>query len=312
MKTQNKDTVISLPSQLKTPSFVLNYPFSLSTKDPNNIWMKELNEKERKVDLEAAHAEFMDFYNYLSSYCLVYLLPSGKGMQFQDLVYVANIGCMLPHLKEQDTVVISNFKSKPRQGEEEIGKRFFEEMGYKTYKPQFYFEGEAELKYIRDNIYIGGYGLRSDIRAYKELSEKFGMKIITLPLTDEYLYHLDTVLFPINNETILLGTDFLSKKDIQLIEKFVEIIPISKNDCYGGSTNSVRAGKVILNADTTELAGMTTREKNVEIMRIERLTKICADQGLELALFELEEYAKSGALLSCMTFHLNYVDYQNE
>ena len=109
-----------------------------------------------------------------------------------------------------------------------------------------------------------------------------------------------------------MGTDFLSKKDIQLIEKFVEIIPISKNDCYGGSTNSVRAGKVILNADTTELAGMTTREKNVEIMRIERLTKICADQGLELALFELEEYAKSGALLSCMTFHLNYVDYQNE
>ena len=34
------------PSQLPIQSFVMNFPFSLSTADPNNIWMQELTDKE--------------------------------------------------------------------------------------------------------------------------------------------------------------------------------------------------------------------------------------------------------------------------
>lgn len=298
-----------LPSHLDTPAFLVNAPFSLDNKSPNNIWIKEKNKEERKIDMERAFGEFMDFYNYLSSYTLTYILPSGNGMQFQDLVYTANIGAYLPHLKDKNTVVISNFKSKPRRGEEIIGKQFFESLGYKTYKPNYYFEGEAELKYLRDNIYFGGYGLRSDIRTYGELAKKFDMRILTIPLVDDYLYHLDTILFPIDNENILLGTDFVAKKDLKLIEKYTNIIPIHKDDCYNGTTNSVRAGRAILNATYVNHPLLTDQERQFEHARVKRFQQICADTGMELVLFDLNEYDKSGAALSCMVMHLNYVDY---
>ena len=30
------------PSQLPIQSFLMNFPFTISTNDPNNIWMKEM------------------------------------------------------------------------------------------------------------------------------------------------------------------------------------------------------------------------------------------------------------------------------
>lgn len=298
-----------LPNHLNVPSFCLNFPFSLDNKSPNNIWVKEKSKEERTINKERAFGEFMDLYNYLSSYTLTYLLPSGEGMEFQDLVYTANIGAYLPHIKNKNIIVISNFKSKPRRGEEYVGKKFFESIGYETWRPSYFFEGEAELKYITDNVYIGGYGLRSDIRAYSEMAKKFDMEILTLPLTDDYLYHLDTICFPIDNENLLLGVDFVAKKDIKIIEKYVNIIPIDKNDCYNGTTNSVRAGRAVLNATYVDHPSLSDEERQFELGRIERLKKICADIGMELVLFELNEYDKSGAALSCMVMHLNYVDY---
>ena len=38
------------------------------------------------------------------------------------------------------------------------------------------------------------------------------------------------------------------------------------------------------------------------------LEKICFNEGLEPVFFNLSEYMKSGAMLSCMMMHLNYVD----
>jgi hypothetical protein len=43
--------------------------------------------------------------------------------------------------------------------------------------------------------------------------------------------------------------------------------------------------------------------------KIESLEKICFNEGLEPVFFNLSEYMKSGAMLSCMMMHLNYVDY---
>jgi hypothetical protein len=46
-------------------------------------------------------------------------------------------------------------------------------------------------------------------------------------------------------------------------------------------------------------------EKN----KIDSLEKICSNEGLEPIIFNLSEYMKSGAMLSCCVMHLNYVDY---
>ena len=38
------------------------------------------------------------------------------------------------------------------------------------------------------------------------------------------------------------------------------------------------------------------------------LEKICSNEGMEPIIFNISEFMKSGALLSCCVMHLNYVD----
>jgi len=78
------------PSQLPIQSFVMNFPFTLSTSDPNNIWMQELTDEDLAINRPKAYKQFMDLYNFVSGQTLTYLLPSEGN--FQDQVYVANLG----------------------------------------------------------------------------------------------------------------------------------------------------------------------------------------------------------------------------
>ena len=73
------------PSQLKVPSYVLNFPFSLNTENPNNIWMEELSPEELKINKPKAYKQFMDLYNFIAGGSLVYLLPSYNNYQVQNL-----------------------------------------------------------------------------------------------------------------------------------------------------------------------------------------------------------------------------------
>jgi len=150
------------PSQLPIQSYLMNFPFTFSTNDPNNIWMKEMSEEELTINRPKAYKQFMDLYNFMAGQSLVCLLPSEGN--FQDLVYVANLGLHLPNIKDQNHILLSNFTSLPRQGEEYVGKKFFDQMGYITHISPHKWEGEADIKYLNDNIYIGGYGIRSDIK----------------------------------------------------------------------------------------------------------------------------------------------------
>ena len=38
------------PSQLPIPAFVMNFPFTLDTANPNNIWMQEMAPEELKIN----------------------------------------------------------------------------------------------------------------------------------------------------------------------------------------------------------------------------------------------------------------------
>ena len=38
------------PSQLPIPAFVMNFPFTLDTANPNNIWMQEMAPEELQIN----------------------------------------------------------------------------------------------------------------------------------------------------------------------------------------------------------------------------------------------------------------------
>jgi len=295
------------PSHLQLQSYVMNFPFSLSTADPNNIWMQELNEKELQINRPKAYKQFMDLYNFMSGQSLVYLLPSEGN--FQDQVYVANLGLQLPHITDANKILLSNFTSEPRKGEEWVGKHFFQQMGYETHISPHKWEGEADIKYLYDNVYIGGYGIRSDIKTYEWMEEQFDMNIIKVEMVDEYLYHLDCSIFPLNEDKTLVCTELFNPEELSQIENHTEIIDVNIDDALGGMTNSVRMGNMILCASNIAELKKSDELYEGEKHKIESLEKICANEGMEPVIFNLSEYMKSGAMLSCMVMHLNRVDH---
>jgi N-dimethylarginine dimethylaminohydrolase len=295
------------PSQLQLQSYLMNFPFSLSTSDPNNIWMQEMTDEELSINKPKAYKQFMDLYNFMAGQSLVYVLPSEGNLQ--DLVYVANLGLQLPHIKDENHILLSNFTSDPRKGEELVGEKFFNQMGYKTHISPYKWEGEADIKYLYDNVYIGGYGIRSNIKSYEWMEENFDMNIIKVAMVDEYMYHLDCSIFPLNTHKTLVCTELYDKEELNEIEQHTEIVDIDVEDSLYGMANSVRLGNMVLCASNISELKKTDEFYEGEKHKIASLEKICSDEGMEPVVFNLSEYMKSGAMLSCMVMHLNRVDH---
>ena len=285
------------------PTFMMNIPSSYDTAVRNNVWMEEYDDEDIIVNKPKAIREMWEVYSFLASQGFVYLLPTPIDCKLQDLVFVANNGIVLQHTP---IYIGSNFKATNRIGEEVIGMRFFDSLGYKTIRSPFEFEGEAELKYLRDNIYIGGYGIRSDKRAYEWMESEFGMNIIKLELKDPKNYHLDCTIFPLTNESVIVVVDSFTKEEIKSIEKVADIIPITMDQAHTGLTNSVRVNNYLLNASDIDFLSKRSEDYRYESDKNRRLEQIAADNAMEVCYFNLEEYMKGGGLLSCLVLHVNY------
>src|SRR5829696_5279608 len=214
------------PSELKRSSFVLNFPFSFSTEVANNPWMEDLSEGDRAPDLRRAGTQFLELYRFLASEALVYLLPSPRVDDLQDLVFTANLGIALTHL-EPAPIVVSNFTTDVRRGEVDVGLPFFEAMGYETRLAPYRFEGEADLKHLHDNVYVGGYGLRSERETYEWMERDFDMEVVKVRERDPYLYHLDCTIFPITREDTLVCTSLFEPEELAELERHTNVIDVS-------------------------------------------------------------------------------------
>ena len=288
------------------PGFLMNVPFSLSCDRPNNIWMQELKPEELVINHDLAVSQFMALYSFLSRHALVYLLPSYPGLQ--DQTYVANLGIVLPHTPEK-TVVIANYYSQPRRGESAIGKKFLEMLDFPIRQAPEYFEGEADLKHICDNVYVGAHGIRTSKNALDWFEKSFDMKMIPFLMQDKYLYHLDCCIFPFSTTRCGVCTKIGEPKALRELEKYTEIIDVSLEDAYSGINNCVVIGKYVLCASDLEDLSPSHKNYSYEKSKVESLNKICASLSMEAVYFNLSEFCKSGALLSCLVMHLNRNNY---
>lgn len=312
-KSMSADEAVAIPdlnpTSLELPAYLLNVPFSLQANNPNNVWMEELKPNERHIDVKKAVNQFSQLYHFLAAESIVYLLPTPRLQGLQDLTYTANLGIVLDHLPDHNTVILSNFTSKVRIPETRVGENFFQQMGYDTVTPPYHFEGEAELKHLYENVYVGGYGLRSDKRAYEWMQERFDMKIITLEEKDPYLYHLDCSVFPLTREDTMVSTSMFTKAEIKRIEAVTNIIEVRDNDAFSGICNSVRMGNIILNASNIHEMKRSDKYYEDERRKNRALEDIAVNHAFEVAFFNISEFMKSGALLSCMVMHLNRKSY---
>ena len=296
------------PSELQRPAFVVNFPFSYSTEVANNAWMADLAEEERKPDKKRAMTQFLSLYSFLASEGLVYLLPTPRVEGLQDLVFTANLGIVFEHL-DPSPVVVSNFSSEPRRGESEVGLSFFGSMGYEVHFAPHRFEGEADLKHLHDNVYVGGYGLRSERESYEWMEREFEVEIVKVQETDPYLYHLDCTIFPLTREDTLVCTEMFEAEEVAELERHTNVIDVGVDECYSGICNSVRLSNTILNGSSLHDLRAGSEDYHYEVKKNRRLEDIAVDHAMEVSYFDLGEYMKGGALLSCMVMHLNRYSY---
>ena len=293
------------PTALNKPAYLMNVPFSLAADTPNNAWMEEMSSEARHIDIDRAINQFLQLYHFMAGDALVYLLPTPRESGLQDLVYCANMGVIPEHLPDKKSVILSNFTTKVRRPETEVGRQFFDAMGYHVSTPPWHFEGDAELKHLHDNIYAGGYGIRSDKRAYDWMEQEFDMRVIRLEETDPYLYHLDCTVLPLTREDTLVCTEMYTQEEIRELESATNIIDVSVDDCYSGLCNTIRLGNSLLNASNIHEMKAGDDYYEEEKHKNRTLEDIAVRFAFEVSFFNLSEYMKSGALLSCMVMHLN-------
>lgn len=282
--------------------FALNVPLSLATDQPNNATMRRLSPEQRRVDLKEALSQWHTLYSHLASKGIVYLVPSRPGLQ--DLPYVANLGAILHH--RDNVAVVSNFRSEPRVEEAAVGLEFFASLGFETVLAPKYFEGEADFKYLRENIYFGAHGLRTSPEALAWFRDEHDANVVPIHVYDESLYHLDCLVFPISPERVILCADVVDEPTRRQVERVAEIIPIDYDLANRGLTNVVWCGQEILCDSPIETLSRDDALYDVESRKVATLERIAGDNGLGVRIFHMSEFYKSGAMLSCMVMNLNH------
>ncbi len=281
--TAKPERLIS-PSDILKPAFVMCPPFSLGAHDDANV--------------EKIFHQFLSVYTFISSNALVYLLP------YRDGLRIADLGVKLPHLDDQ-TIILSRISD----GKETISnKQFFEMMGYKVTVPPQAFYGEADLKWLGHNVYVGCFGEQTDIAALSWLHDTFDMKIIPVRST-KGLLHLNHILFPTKPNSAIVVEGAIEPKVLKAIEKYTEVTLAPKELGFVGVTSCIRATRLVLAGSNINDLKKTDDTYELEAKKILFLEKVCAKQALEPVVFNISEYSKFDVGLSAIFMHLNHVDY---
>lgn len=144
-----------------------------------------------------------------------------------DMVFCANQS--LPFVDEDGKkhVFMSIMHAEERKQEVPYIEQWFRQAGYEIHYLNENkiedFEGCGDaIWHTGKKLLWGGYGHRSSIEAYKEISKTFDLSIIALELVDEAFYHLDTCFCVLNKKTVLIYPDAFNSEGLKLINSIFE------------------------------------------------------------------------------------------
>ena len=246
-----------------------------------NPWM----DRRRPPDTAAAARQWEGLYRVLTEAmsARVSLLEPAPGLP--DMVFTANAGLIYG-----DRAVVSNFRYRERQGEAPLFRRWFEEQGLRTEQlpSDISFEGEGDALFLGDTLFAG-YRWRSDARAHTLLSEKFGVRVLSLELVDAYYYHLDTCFCPLDAGTAAYypaAFDEYARKVLAV--NVPDLIAVEEAEAARFACNAVVLGRhVALNTGCPRFAA-ALRER-----------------GFAPHPTCLDEFLKAGGSAKCLTLYLD-------
>jgi lysine-ketoglutarate reductase/saccharopine dehydrogenase-like protein (TIGR00300 family) len=248
-----------------------------------NPWMEG---NVHKSSRDRATEQWQGLFQILKDHAIVDLVKPKKGVP--DMVFTANAGLVLGK-----NVVLSRFFHKERQGEEPFFKAWFEQQGFTVYElpKDMPFEGAGDALFDREGRWLwAGYGFRSELDSHPRIAEWLDVEVLSLRLTDERFYHLDTCFCPLTGGYLLYYPSAFDAYSNRLIELRVppdKRIPIAEADAVNFACNAVNIDQtVVLNKASDDLK-----------------------QRLHAARFQvietpLNEFLKAGGASKCLTLRV--------
>ncbi|GAB4239438.1 MAG: TIGR00300 family protein [Elainellaceae cyanobacterium] len=248
-----------------------------------NPWMEGNVHKSMR---ERAVEQWDKLYHILKEHAVVNLVEPQRGVP--DMVFTANAGLVL-----EDTVVLSRFYHKERQGEEPFFQQWFEDQGFTvhTLPKDLPFEGAGDALFDREGRWLwAGYGFRSELDSHAYLAKWLDIEVLSLRLMDDRFYHLDTCFCPLANGYLMYYPPAFDSYSNRLIEMRVPAekrIAVDELDAVNFACNAVNIDHiVVMNKASDDLQA--------------RLQ----DVGFQIIETPLTEFMKAGGAAKCLTLRV--------
>jgi len=266
------------------PTFLMCPPKHYEVNYVINPWMAG---NVHRSSRERATAQWETLHAAMREVARVMLVEPQPGSP--DMVFTANAG-----LVRDGIVALSSFHHPERQGEEPHFRRWFHESGFAVRDmPRVTpFEGEGDALFEPDGGRLwAGHGLRTRQGSHRQLTDLWGVEVVSLRLVDPRFYHLDTCFCPLSNGDVMYFPGAFDVESIGKIEMRYgrsKRICVSEEDALLFACNAVNIGKtILLNEVSAELA-----------------SKLEA-RGFEIIQLELSEFLKAGGAAKCLVLRLS-------
>lgn len=244
-----------------------------------NPWMSLDNPPDKQLAAE----QWQNLYRLLTENlgATVELVPQADNAP--DMVFTANAG-----LTRKENCVLARFRHPQRQVEEPHFAAWFAANGYavQTLPQSVAFEGEGDALFAGDTL-LAGYLKRSDIRAHALLADLLGTEVLSLELVDDRWYHLDTCLFPLDEQTVVAYPGAFDAYALTVLRHRFTVIEVGIQEALRFACNAVRVGNhIVLPSGCPELTGTLGLH------------------GYTVHSVELSEFLKTGGAAKCLTLYL--------
>jgi lysine-ketoglutarate reductase/saccharopine dehydrogenase-like protein (TIGR00300 family) len=243
------------------PSLVMCRPTHFGVQYEINPWMQgQIGLARNRV----AREQWDRLHDILSGLTDVTVIEGADSLP--DMCFVANAGLVLGN-----RFIPSVFRFPQREPEAPLFREWFRQAGYELVElpDDETFEGEGDALLASDPPdgqapwLWAGYGIRSSLESYREITEKLGIEVVPLRLTDERFYHLDTCLCALPGGRVFYYPPAFDKVSLNEIEQRVppeRRIEVGEIDAVRFACNAVRVGRTLVtNAASRELQAALAR-----------------------------------------------------
>ncbi len=246
--------------------------------------------RESAVDRVKARKQWDALCSVLQqSGCEIETIKPAEGLE--DMVFAANQVFVGEKEGYGRFIVPSRMVHESRQREVPFFVDWFRNRGYQVIGLDWgsdFLEGHGDLLWHpEDSRVYAGYGFRSTqggVEKFAAAMSKMGISVIPLQLVDEYCYHLDTCLCPLNNEAALLFPGAFSAVALSALHKsWKRIHLLTADEAHRFMGNGIVAGSNYITPYTTP-----------------QLEAILHQEGLRTVTVDTSEFEKSGGSCFCM------------